>query len=120
MSELTLTIICVSIPALRPLYNRVTGGSSSGGGGAGPYYQQSDAKGTGTGTGTYKMNTIRQDLPKQYDVEIGTGHNKNVDNDSDDFILHNTDKAEGIIQRHTEITTTYDDALSAVSTKQHV
>ncbi|TVY26086.1 hypothetical protein LHYA1_G004285 [Lachnellula hyalina] len=120
MSELTLTIICVSIPALRPLYNRVTGGSSSGGGGAGPYYQQSDAKGTGTGTGTYKMNTIRQDLPKQYDIEIGTGHNKNVDNNSDDFILHSSDKAEGVIQRHTEITTTYDDALSAVSTKQHV
>ncbi|TVY43173.1 hypothetical protein LOCC1_G003191 [Lachnellula occidentalis] len=115
MSELTLTIICVSIPALRPLYNRVTGGSSSGGGGAGPYYQQSDTTklgtGTGTGTGNFKMSSIGKDDTKQYDIEIGTGHNKDVDNSSDDFILHDTNKLEGI-QRHTEITTTYDDGLS--------
>ncbi|TVY16995.1 hypothetical protein LARI1_G003330 [Lachnellula arida] len=120
MSELTLTIICVSVPALRPLYNRVTGGSSSGGHGA--YYQQNDTKltGTGTGTGNFQMNPIGKDTTKQYDVEIGTGHTKGLDSGSDDFILHNTDKPEGGIQRHTEITTTYDDDLSAVSTKQHV
>ncbi|TVY88101.1 hypothetical protein LAWI1_G005889 [Lachnellula willkommii] len=122
MSELTLTIICVCVPALRPLYNRVTGGSSSGGHGA--YYQQNDTKvngtGTGTGTGNFQMNPIGKDTTKQYDVEIGTGHTKGLDSGSDDFILHNTDKPEGGIQRHTEITTTYDDDLSAVSTKQHV
>ncbi|TVY55497.1 Satratoxin biosynthesis SC1 cluster protein 4 [Lachnellula cervina] len=95
-SELTLTIICVCIPALRPLYNRVTGGSSSGGQGpSGPYYQQNDTKGTGTGTGTFKMDTMGKDTSKAYDVEIGTGHTKNLDSNSDDFIMHNTDKAEG-------------------------
>jgi len=30
MSELTLTIICVCIPSLRPLFNRITGAPTSG------------------------------------------------------------------------------------------
>jgi hypothetical protein len=109
MSELILTIICVS---------SITRGSSSGG--PGPYYQQSDEKsGTNTSMGNYKMRNMRSSKERgnQYDVEIGTG-TKNVDSNSDDFIFHDADKNG--IQRHTEITTTYDDGLSATSAKKHV
>jgi hypothetical protein len=123
MSELTLTIICVSVPALRPLYNKVTGGSSTGG----PYHQQSSTKvGTGTGTGNYKMKhmTTSKTGANQYDCEIGTG-DRNADNDSDTFILHDADKETGSaktrgITKSNEVTVTYEDGLSATTTKQHV
>ncbi|KAL3421407.1 hypothetical protein PVAG01_07852 [Phlyctema vagabunda] len=121
-SELTLTIICISMPALRPLYNRVTGGSSTGG----PYHQQSNQKFSANPVSRdYKMkqmNPSTDNINNQYDVEIGRG-SRNADDDSDTFILQDVDAKttkSGGIQRHHEVTVTYEDGLSATSTKQHV
>lgn len=60
----------------------------------------------------------------QYDCEIGTG-DRNADNDSDTFILHDADKETGSaktrgITKSNEVTVTYEDGLSATTTKQHV
>jgi hypothetical protein len=135
MSELTVTIVCVSIPALRPLYNRLTGGSSTGG----PYQNYGHQKTNGTHGKDYdsKKSNHRNTMHKSvnhYDVEVGHGETAGADTDSDTFILHEmhgsgskSDDADrkdrGFskgIRRQQDVMVTYEDGLSEVSGKQHV
>lgn len=125
MSELCATVICVTIPALRPLYNRITGGSSTGG----PYQNydfenQKSGAGAGAGTGEYNLKSLKRGNKEatHYDVEVTRGGIDN-DTDSDTCILAPPtaeDPKEGGIQRHREVTVTYEDGMSATSSKQHV
>ncbi|KAM3086981.1 hypothetical protein ACMFMG_001091 [Clarireedia jacksonii] len=135
MSELTVTIVCVSIPALRPIYNRLTGGSSTGG----PYQNYGDQKMNGTqgkdcdSKKSNHRNTVHK-TANHYDVEIGHEETASADTDSDTFILHdmhgssrksaNMDwkdsELSGGIRRQQDVAVTYDDGLSEVSGKQHV
>lgn len=76
--------------------------------------------GTGNFNNTNNISSSKSGQ-HQYDVEIGTGLDRGADNNSDDFILHDMDKhGGGGIQRLQEVTVTYEDGLSATSTKQHV
>lgn len=121
MSELTATIICVSIPALRPLYNRLTGGSSTGG----PFqnYGNDNHKSGANAGSEYGLKSLnRGNKDQNYDVEVTRGSPEN-DTDSDTCILSGSpdDANDGGIRRHHEVTITYEDGLSATtSSKQHV
>ncbi|KAG4033231.1 hypothetical protein MFRU_005g02440 [Monilinia fructicola] len=119
MSELTATIICVSIPALRPLYNRLTGGSSTGG----PYqnYGYDNNKSGATSGGEYGMKPMNRGNKDQYGVEVTQGGADN-DTDSDTCILSELPQSptKGGIRRHHEVTVTYEDGLSPTSSKEHV
>jgi len=71
-----------------------------------------------------KQMTSSKDGDNQYDCEIGTG-DRNKDNDSDTFILHDVDKETGSaknggITKSHEVTVTYEDGMKAATTKQHV
>ncbi|APA08912.1 hypothetical protein sscle_04g036820 [Sclerotinia sclerotiorum 1980 UF-70] len=123
MSELCATIICVTIPALRPLYNRLTGRSSS----DGPYqnYGCENRKsygGNGAG-GDYNMKSVKRGKkdPTIYDMEITRGR-PDIDSDSDTHILSLSmrDQKDAGIGRLREVSVTYEDGQSAVSSKQHV
>lgn len=123
MSELCATVICVTIPALRPLYNRITGGSSTGG----PYqnYDYGNHKsGAGAAAGDYNLKSLNRGNKEttHYGVEVTRGGTDN-DTDSDTCILTPPtadDLKDGGIQRHREVTVTYEDGMSATSSKQHV
>ncbi|KAF7959487.1 hypothetical protein EAE96_001103 [Botrytis aclada] len=123
MSELCATVICVTIPALRPLYNRITGGSSTGG----PYQNydfDNQKSGPGAGAGEYNLKSLKRGNKEatQYGVEVTRGGVDN-DTDSDTCILAPPtadDLKDGGIQRHREVTVTYEDGMSATSSKQHV
>ncbi|ESZ91940.1 hypothetical protein SBOR_7685 [Sclerotinia borealis F-4128] len=121
MSELTATLICVSIPALRPLYNRLTGGNSTGG----PYqnYGYENQKSAATAGGEYGLKPMNRGNKDRthYDVEVTRG-GADTDTDSDTCIVSEPPQIpkNGGIQRHHEVTVSYEEGFSATSSKQHV
>ncbi|QSZ32156.1 hypothetical protein DSL72_001727 [Monilinia vaccinii-corymbosi] len=117
MSELTATIICVSIPALRPLYNRLTGRSSHGE----PYknYSHGNNKSGHAAGGEYGLKSMNRGKKGPHSDVEGMQGDMDNDDDSDAGIL--TEGPEnGGIRRHHEFTVTFEDGLSATSSKQHV
>lgn len=85
-SELCITIICVSIPSLRPLWQRFTGGSSTD-----QYYNNSRSRG---GFGT-KLHTNPDN--RSTDQEVGAGayplesmNNVEINGGRDDTKVHTT------------------------------
>ncbi|KAI9640389.1 hypothetical protein NHQ30_011134 [Ciborinia camelliae] len=122
MSELAITIICVSIPALRPLYNRFTGGSSTGG----LYHQNYGYKNHKTGATAgeeYGLKSRNRGNKHATDFDLeATRAGPDNDTDSDTCILSSSPEnpKNGGIRRHQEVTVTYEDGLSATSSKQHV
>ncbi|KAL1626314.1 hypothetical protein SLS56_006982 [Neofusicoccum ribis] len=109
-SELTLTIICVTAPALRPLWKRVTGQSSSG---YGNYYKHSQSKGFNTSSHNGAINLdylpgAKKPVDPTYTVQAGKSSVKS-DGNSDRSILGNSKGADVTIQRTHEVTVTYDD-----------
>ncbi|CAH0022450.1 unnamed protein product, partial [Clonostachys rhizophaga] len=115
-TEVSTTIICVTIGSFRPLWNKLRGHDSNSGGG----YQQHNSSGYG-GTGPYqlssysrskksggkKTNTFTSCSDKE-DVEAiaGTMTKSTIKNDSDETILL---QGSGNIVRVNEITITYED-----------
>ncbi|KAK7211570.1 hypothetical protein V2G26_018748 [Clonostachys chloroleuca] len=115
-TEVSTTIVCVTIGSFRPLWNKLRGHDSSSGGG----YQQHNSSGYG-GTGPYqlssysrskktgskKTNTFTSRSDKD-DVEAiaGTMTKTTIKNDSDETILL---QGSGNIVRVNEITITYED-----------
>ncbi|RSM15730.1 hypothetical protein BHE90_008379 [Fusarium euwallaceae] len=124
-SEVTTTIVCVTLPALRPLYNKVRGQESSSAG-----YQQHDDSAYNTG-GSFHMSSYAN---KRKDTG-GIGYPKGssnfasaeasrdpttIKNDSDETILL---QGEGKnIMRVQEVSVSYDNgtSLNNVSIKQDV
>ncbi|CAG9957028.1 unnamed protein product [Clonostachys rosea f. rosea IK726] len=115
-TEVSTTIICVTIGSFRPLWNKLRGHDSSSGGG----YQQHNSSGYG-GKGPYqlssysrskksggkKTNTFTSRSDKE-DVEAiaGTMTKPTIKNDSDETILL---QGSGSIVRVNEIAITYED-----------
>lgn len=104
-SEVTTTIVCVCIPTLRPLYNRVRGQESSSAG-----YQQHDDSGYNkSGTGSYPLGSFAANRSK-------AGKNNFTDiqatqkskNDSDETILLQGGKDNHNIMRVQEVSITYE------------
>lgn len=112
-SELCITIICVSIPSLRPLWQRLTGGSSTD-----QYYHNSRSRG-GFGTklstgpdipsrshevaaGAYPLGNMEAEVSGGRDTALRTIWHE-ADDQSDKSILGNTD---GIVRKQ-EITVEY-------------
>lgn len=118
MSELTATIICVTIPALRPLHNRLTGGSSTGG----PYQNYgNDNRKSGAAHGSeFGLTSRRTKNGKmQCDCDVTQCGN---DTDSDTGILSATRPGakDGGIRSYQEVTVTYEDGQSATRSEQHL
>ncbi|KAJ4310435.1 hypothetical protein N0V84_010967 [Fusarium piperis] len=124
-SEVTTTIVCVALPALRPLYNKVRGQESSSAG-----YQQHDDSAYNTG-GSFHMSSYankRKDVPG-----LGYPQSSNnfasaevsrdpttIKNDSDETVLL---QGEGKnIVRVQEVSASYDNgnSLNNMSIKQDV
>ncbi|CAM1510801.1 Fc.00g083140.m01.CDS01 [Cosmosporella sp. VM-42] len=122
-SEVTTTIVCVTLPALRPLYNKMRGQESSSAG-----YRQHDDSAYGTG-GSYNLSSFpakRNDvIPYQKNnntfatAESSRDPNE-IRNDSDETILLQGDKQN--IMRVQEVTVSYENANSenSVSVRQAV
>ncbi|KAJ4174290.1 hypothetical protein NW754_004705 [Fusarium falciforme] len=123
-SEVTTTIVCVTLPALRPLYNKVRGQESSSAG-----YQQHDDSAYNTG-GSFHMSSYAN---KRKDTGLGYPKGSSnfasaeasrdpttIKNDSDETILL---QGEGKnIMRVQEVSVSYDNgnSLNNVSIKQDV
>lgn len=123
-SEVTTTIVCVTLPALRPLYNKVRGQESSSAG-----YQQHDDSAYNTG-GSFHMSSYAN---KRKDNGLGYPKGSSnfasaeasrdpttIKNDSDETILL---QGEGKnIMRVQEVSVSYDNgnSLNNVSIKQDV
>ncbi|KAI0095972.1 hypothetical protein F4814DRAFT_457562 [Daldinia grandis] len=108
-SELTITLICVSVPVLRPIWVRMLGGTASE-----RYYKQSE--------GSHNLITIgRMRNPRPTDMEIGLGtirpdvKNANVTTigasrrNSDDGSERTILRENQAIQRTREVTVEYED-----------
>ncbi|KAF4994213.1 hypothetical protein FDECE_13210 [Fusarium decemcellulare] len=123
-SEVTTTIICVTLPALRPLYNKVRGQESSSAG-----YQQHDDSAYGAG-GSFHLSSYPG---KRKDGGLGyAGKNSNfasaeasrdpttIKNDSDETILLQGDGKN--IMRVQEVSVSYENGSSErdVSIRQGV
>lgn len=111
-SELTLTIVCVTLPALRPLWKRVTGQSSSG---YGNYHKQSQSKSgfasrseNGAINLDYMPGASKKPMDPTYTSQVGKA-SLHTDADSDRSILGNGKGSNEAIQRVQEVTVTYDD-----------
>ncbi|KAM0433446.1 hypothetical protein ACHAPT_004326 [Fusarium lateritium] len=123
-SEVTTTIVCVTLPALRPLYNKVRGQESSSAG-----YQQHDDSAYGAG-GSFHMSSY---AGKRKDAGLGYPKNSSnfasaeasrdpttIKNDSDETILLQGDGKN--IMRVQEVSVSYDNgnSLNNVSIRQDV
>lgn len=113
-SEVTTTIVCVCIPTLRPLYNRMRGQESSSAG-----YQQHDDSGYKNGSNSYPLGSFPGNRSK-----VGKNNFSNVEatqkakNDSDETILLQGGKESGNnnnnIIRVQEVSITYEQNGQAV------
>ncbi|KAF4301656.1 hypothetical protein GTA08_BOTSDO09042 [Botryosphaeria dothidea] len=110
-SELTLTIVCVTLPALRPLWKRVTGQSSSG---YGNYYKHSQSKGgfpsraeQGAINLDYMPGAAKKASDPMYTTQAGKA-SVHSDGNSDRSILGDQKGNPESIQRVQEVTVTYD------------
>lgn len=110
-SELTLTIVCVTLPALRPLWKRVTGQSSSG---YGNYYKHSQSKGgfpsraeQGAINLDYMPGAAKKASDPMYTTQAGKA-SVHSDGNSDRSILGGQKGNQESIQRVQEVTVTYD------------
>ncbi|KAK7419302.1 hypothetical protein QQX98_003454 [Neonectria punicea] len=120
-SEVTTTVVCVTLPALRPLYNKVRGVESSSAG-----YRQHDDSGYGPG-GSFNLSSYPA---KQKNVSLSNKNNftdiaasRNQDtikNDSDETILLEGNKNN--IMKVQEVTVSFENANSesAASIRQTV
>ncbi|KKY22004.1 hypothetical protein UCDDS831_g03840 [Diplodia seriata] len=124
-SELTLTIICVTMPALRPLWKRVTGQSSSG---YGNYYKHSQSKGGFASASRTEHGAINLDyMPgaskkatdPTYTSQVGKA-SVHTDADSDRSILGNGKGSHEGIQRVQEVNVTYDDVSDTSVSREYV
>ncbi|KPM36263.1 hypothetical protein AK830_g10288 [Neonectria ditissima] len=114
-SEVTTTVVCVTLPALRPLYNKVRGVESSSAG-----YRQHDDSGYGPG-GSYNLSSYPA---KQKDASLSNKNNftdvaasRNQDqtkNDSDENILLQGNKKN--IMKVQEVTVSFENASSESAT----
>ncbi|KAF4541029.1 hypothetical protein BFW01_g3299 [Lasiodiplodia theobromae] len=121
-SELTLTIVCVTLPALRPLWKRVTGQSSSG---YGNYHKQSQSKSgfasrseNGAINLDYMPGAAKKPMDPTYTSQAGKA-SLHTDADSDRSILGNGKGSNEAIQRVQEVTVTYDDVSDTSINVQH-
>ncbi|KKA16263.1 hypothetical protein T310_10149, partial [Rasamsonia emersonii CBS 393.64] len=135
-SEMTVTIICVSIPALRPLYKHLTGQSSGAdGGNSGGYhysYTKRSVKLTGRDGGDEEDPTYNYSMNPMGASKTVIKHTpKNDDHDNDNSsdgrsILRESRANNTTIYQTQEVTVTYDDynksteGMMAMSAKQHV
>ncbi|KAF5620097.1 integral membrane protein pth11 [Fusarium sp. NRRL 52700] len=86
MSEVTTTLVCLTLPALRPLVNKMRGQESSSAG-----YRQHDDSNYGAGTGSYGLNSLGRKTDctksgKNNSTNVEAGHTT-LKNDSDETIL---------------------------------
>lgn len=106
-SEVTTTIVCVTLPSLRPLWNKIRGNESSSAG-----YRQHDDSAYGA-SGSYHLNSYPG---KHKDVGLSYGHNRSaaiesqaIKNESDETVLLEGDGKRNIM-RVQEVTVTYEAA----------
>ncbi|KAG4269125.1 hypothetical protein FPRO04_12248 [Fusarium proliferatum] len=87
MSEVTTTLVCLTLPVLRPLVNQIRGQESSSAG-----YQQHDDSNYGARTGSYGLSSLggrKVDgnmSGKGRSANVEAGHTT-IENDSDETIL---------------------------------
>lgn len=104
-----MTIVCVTAPALRPLWKRVTGQSSSG---YGNYYKQSQSKGftSKSDNGAINLDYMpgsSKVVEPTYAVQAGKA-SVHSDGNSDRSILRDGKNGDDAIHRVQEVTVTYD------------
>lgn len=105
-----MTLVCVCIPTLRPLWTRLRGGSSSGG------YQEHTGPRSKSGTG-YGLKYLPSERRYTCTREVSTGRGiDDVDTESSKGIVTHG----GAIHRVQEFNLAYVDAKSNASTKNDV
>ncbi|KAI9694028.1 MAG: hypothetical protein M1822_003299 [Bathelium mastoideum] len=115
-SELTLTIICVSVPALRPFWKRIvsSGFSSSGG-----YQKHADSTGkTSVNIGLGDINVTNKKVTG-YNVKATHGTANVDDNGSDTSILEHGNAHMGGIHRKHDIELVYEEDASTSVSRQN-
>ncbi|KAF2237518.1 hypothetical protein EV356DRAFT_529846 [Viridothelium virens] len=115
-SEMTLTIICVSVPALRPLWKGLStrGFSSSGG-----YQQYHDGSGQNDVPIEFR-NLPTSDKQHGYEASAARSPAKADDNDSDTCILEHGNGRMGGIHRKQDIELVYEEEVAATTSRQHL
>ncbi|KAL9096251.1 MAG: hypothetical protein Q9165_001774 [Trypethelium subeluteriae] len=115
-SEMTLTVICVSVPALRPLWKGLSthGFSSSGG-----YQQYHDGSGRNDVPIEFR-DLSASDKQHGYEASAARSPTKRDDNDSDTCILENGNGHLGGIHRKQDIELIYEEEVTATTSRQHL
>lgn len=118
MSELTTTIICVSIPALRPLYRSIRGTLSSNDASnyndLPPYGKSSGGRSGGRSGGpTFAMDTVTTTTVHGKDIDSesrdsGRNEGHGEDTDTRHILQHPSPHSTGIYQVN-EVTVSYED-----------
>ncbi|KAM5343710.1 hypothetical protein ACJ41O_012247 [Fusarium nematophilum] len=110
-SEVTTTVVCVTLPALRPLYNKVRGQESSSAG-----YRQHDDSAYGT-AGSFNLSSCpakgKDGMPyakNNFAVAQASRDPTKIKNDSDETILLQGDKKN--IMRVQEVSVSFETANS--------
>ena len=113
-SEITLTMICVSVPALRPLWKRVSthGFSSSDG------YQQYQEERAKDGV-NIDLENLHASGVRKHSTERTLSSGKGEDYGSDASILEHGNGRMGGIRRKQDIELIYQDEIGATSAGQH-
>ncbi|RYP56290.1 hypothetical protein DL771_012077 [Monosporascus sp. 5C6A] len=123
-TEITVTLICVSVPSFRPLWNHWRGHGISPAG-SGPYLEQRNAEDNSEGGRSYRMKVLRAgrrtkratDTLGTWDSTLGTWDNTDANSDKD--ILGGGDA----ITCTTEVCVAYEDmqgTQSATSIEQQL